>query len=51
MWFTRITLLVKLRLCSQAESELQAFGSLDKPDLYYEFYPDVFHGRRGEDKN
>ncbi len=47
VWLTRVSLLVKLRLYSQAESELQAFGSLDKPDLYYEFYPDAFAGRRG----
>ncbi|XP_078596671.1 uncharacterized protein LOC144873289 isoform X1 [Branchiostoma floridae x Branchiostoma japonicum] len=47
LWFTRIALLVRLRMFSTAEAELEAFGSLDQPDLYYEFYPDTYKGRRG----
>ena len=47
LWFIRIGLLMKLRLYSHAEAEMQAFGNLDNPDLYYEFYPDLYPGRRG----
>ena len=47
LWFVRIALLMKLRLYADAESECQAFGNLDSADLYYEFYPDVYGGRRG----
>jgi len=38
---------MKLRLYADAESECQAFGNLDSADLYYEFYPDTYGGRRG----
>ncbi|XP_066274714.1 trafficking protein particle complex subunit 12-like [Branchiostoma lanceolatum] len=47
LWFTRIALLVRLRMFSTAEAELEAFSGLDQPDLYYEFYPDTYKGRRG----
>ncbi len=40
-------MLVKLHLYSQAEGECQAFGNMDQPDLYYEYYPDKYPGRRG----
>jgi len=32
---------------STAEVELEAFGSFDQPDLFYEFYPDTYPGRKG----
>lgn len=47
LWFTRLTLLMKLRLYNIAETEYQAFQGLDTPDLYYEFYPHIFPGRKG----
>ncbi|KAK3089070.1 hypothetical protein FSP39_000547 [Pinctada imbricata] len=47
LWFTRLVLLMKLRLYNVAESELQAFQNLDTPDLYYEFYPHIYPGRKG----
>ena len=47
IWFTRIALLVKLRQFSVAEVEAEAFGDLDRPDLYFQFYPDMYGGRRG----
>ena len=43
----RLSLFIKLRLYTHAETELHAFGNLDKPDLYYEFYQDTYLGRRG----
>nr|KAF6308584.1 trafficking protein particle complex 12 [Myotis myotis] len=39
--------LVKLGLFQNAELEFEPFGSLDQPDLYYEYYPHVYPGRRG----
>ncbi|XP_064487185.1 trafficking protein particle complex subunit 12-like [Ornithodoros turicata] len=47
LWYTRLALFVKLRKFPLAEVEAEAFGSLDKPDLYYEFYPDTFPGKKG----
>ncbi|XP_018416001.1 PREDICTED: trafficking protein particle complex subunit 12, partial [Nanorana parkeri] len=47
LWFLRLSLLVKLGLFQNAEMEFEAFKNLDQPDLYYEYYPHVYPGRRG----
>jgi len=47
VWFCRIALLFKLQMFSTAEVELEAFGSFNQPDLFYEFYPDTYPGRKG----
>ncbi|XP_066531061.1 trafficking protein particle complex subunit 12 [Hoplias malabaricus] len=47
LWFVRLALLVKLNLFQNAEMEFEPFGNLDHPDLYYEYYPTVYPGRRG----
>uniref|UniRef100_A0A8K9Y2D9 Trafficking protein particle complex subunit 12 n=1 Tax=Oncorhynchus mykiss TaxID=8022 RepID=A0A8K9Y2D9_ONCMY len=47
LWFVRLALLTKLSLFQNAEMELEPFGNLDQPDLYYEYYPTVYPGRRG----
>lgn len=47
LWFVRLALLVKLSLFQNAELELEPFGNLDQPDLYYEYYPTVYPGRQG----
>uniref|UniRef100_A0A8C8Z161 Trafficking protein particle complex subunit 12 n=1 Tax=Prolemur simus TaxID=1328070 RepID=A0A8C8Z161_PROSS len=47
LWFVRLALLVKLGLFQNAEMEFESFGNLDQPDLYYEYYPHVYPGRRG----
>ncbi|KAF5917268.1 hypothetical protein HPG69_008340 [Diceros bicornis minor] len=46
LWFVRLALLVKLGLFQNAEMEFEPFGNLDQPDLYYEYYPHVYPGRR-----
>ncbi|TSM77389.1 Trafficking protein particle complex subunit 12 [Bagarius yarrelli] len=47
LWFVRLALLVKLSLFQNVELEFEPFGNLDQPDLYYEYYPTVYPGRRG----
>ncbi|XP_067099224.1 trafficking protein particle complex subunit 12 isoform X1 [Osmerus mordax] len=47
LWFVRLALLIKLSLFQNAEIEMEPFGSMDQPDLYYEYYPTVYPGRRG----
>uniref|UniRef100_A0A0K2V156 Uncharacterized protein n=1 Tax=Lepeophtheirus salmonis TaxID=72036 RepID=A0A0K2V156_LEPSM len=48
VWFIRLSLLVKLNLINKAEAESEPFQpDGDKPDLYYEFYPEDFPGRTG----
>ena len=47
IWWIRLALLVKLRQFSTAEAEAAAFGSLESPDLFYQFYPDLHPGKRG----
>lgn len=39
---------MKLGLFQNAEMEFEPFGNLDQPDLYYEYYPHVYPGRRGK---
>ncbi|KAF0297248.1 Trafficking protein particle complex subunit 12 [Amphibalanus amphitrite] len=47
LWFTRLALLVRLRQFAVAEREAQAWGDLDTADLFFQYYPDLYGGRRG----
>ncbi|RVE66360.1 hypothetical protein OJAV_G00106560 [Oryzias javanicus] len=38
---------LQLNLFQNAELEFEPFGNLDQPDLYYEYYPTVYPGKRG----
>ena len=38
IWYIRLFLLVQLKQFSTVEVEVEAFGDLDKPDLYHEYY-------------
>ncbi|KAG1682464.1 Trafficking protein particle complex subunit 12 [Nymphon striatum] len=48
LWFCRIGLLVKIKMFKEAFDESLPFSpGLDNPDIYYDFYPDVYTGRKG----
>lgn len=47
IYFTRVLALFKLRAFERASQELKLLGNLDRPELFYEFYPETFKGRRG----
>ncbi|XP_029158139.1 trafficking protein particle complex subunit 12 [Nylanderia fulva] len=45
LWYTRLSLLVKLRQMDVLENESKPFGNLDKPDMYFTFYPELYGTR------
>ncbi|GLV36455.1 uncharacterized protein CBL_08946 [Carabus blaptoides fortunei] len=47
LWFTRIALLIKIKSFTLAQVEGEPFGLLDKPDLFFQFYPEMYGGRPG----
>ncbi|XP_065670386.1 trafficking protein particle complex subunit 12 isoform X2 [Hydra vulgaris] len=47
IWFVRLSQMVKLRMYSSAEAELNAFKDFESPNLYYQFYHNIYPGVRG----
>lgn len=47
LWFTRLALLAKLGQYELLQSEAEAFDYLTRPDVYYEFHPDMYNGKKG----
>jgi len=47
IWWVRMALLVKLRQYSVAEAEAVSFGDLTNPDLYFQYYPELYPGKKG----
>lgn len=38
---------MRLRQYNTEEVEIESFIDMDQPDLYYDYYPDAYKGRRG----
>ncbi|XP_015601566.1 trafficking protein particle complex subunit 12 [Cephus cinctus] len=47
LWFTRLALLAKLKQIDILENESRPFGNLDKPDMFFTFYPELYGTRPG----
>uniref|UniRef100_A0A336LPB4 CSON015584 protein n=1 Tax=Culicoides sonorensis TaxID=179676 RepID=A0A336LPB4_CULSO len=47
LWFTRLALLLRLGQYEICIREAEAFGNLNFPDMYYEYYPELYAGRKG----
>ncbi|KAJ6647701.1 Trafficking protein particle complex subunit 12 [Pseudolycoriella hygida] len=47
LWFTRFALLMKLGQYDLCQFEAEAFGSLNRSDVYFEFYPEMYPNRKG----
>ncbi|XP_043269348.1 trafficking protein particle complex subunit 12 [Venturia canescens] len=47
LWYTRLSLLAKLKHFEVLRAESQPFGDLDKPDMYFTFYPELYGTRPG----
>ena len=47
LWFTRLALLLKLGQYETAQIEAEPFGMLQNPDVFFDFYPDMYNGKKG----
>ncbi|KAH1002411.1 hypothetical protein HUJ04_008499 [Dendroctonus ponderosae] len=47
LWYIRIALLVKTKSLAVAQAEAQPFSQLEKPDIFYQYYPEMYGGRTG----
>ncbi|XP_034951114.1 trafficking protein particle complex subunit 12 [Chelonus insularis] len=47
LWYTRLSLLLKLKQFDILKAESEPFGNLDKPDMYFTFYPELYGTRHG----
>uniref|UniRef100_A0A5K3ESI6 TPR_REGION domain-containing protein n=1 Tax=Mesocestoides corti TaxID=53468 RepID=A0A5K3ESI6_MESCO len=47
LWLLRLSLLKRTQQYALMNQELEAFGTLDYPDVYYEHAPHLYPGRKG----
>ncbi|XP_030387046.1 trafficking protein particle complex subunit 12 [Scaptodrosophila lebanonensis] len=47
LWFTRLALLAKLGEFELLQAEASPFEQLNAPDVFYEFYPEMYNGKSG----
>ncbi|KAH8256072.1 hypothetical protein KR026_006726 [Drosophila bipectinata] len=47
LWFTRLALLAKLGEFELLNTEAEPFGQLNSPDVFYDFYPEMYNGKSG----
>ena len=48
MWSARLALLVAMQQYREAEVEMEAFGDLSNPDLYYQYHTHNYPEQSGE---
>ncbi|CAH0403184.1 unnamed protein product [Chilo suppressalis] len=47
LWLTRFAVMLRLRLHEPLLKEAEPFGDFSKPDMFYQFYPDMYENRTG----
>ncbi|KAJ2941227.1 hypothetical protein O0L34_g3422 [Tuta absoluta] len=47
LWLTRFAVMSRIKLHEPLLQEADAFGDFSKPDMFYEFYPETYEGRKG----
>ncbi|XP_075161705.1 trafficking protein particle complex subunit 12-like isoform X2 [Haematobia irritans] len=47
LWFTRLALLIKLGEYELLQKEAEPFDRLNRPDVFFEFYPEMYPGKIG----
>ncbi|KAL1517484.1 hypothetical protein ABEB36_001246 [Hypothenemus hampei] len=47
LWYIRLTMLIKIKSLAVAQAEAQPFSQLEKPDIFYQYYPEVYGTRTG----
>ncbi|CAB3229386.1 unnamed protein product [Arctia plantaginis] len=47
LWLTRFAVMSRIKLYDTLVKEAEPFGDLNKPDMFYEFYPETYENRSG----
>ncbi|XP_026333735.1 trafficking protein particle complex subunit 12 [Hyposmocoma kahamanoa] len=47
LWLTRFAVMLRIKLHEPLIKEAEPFGDFSKPDMFYEFYPDLHENRTG----
>ncbi|XP_045505489.1 trafficking protein particle complex subunit 12 isoform X2 [Colias croceus] len=47
LWLTRFAVMLRIRLHEPLLKEAEPFGDFSKPDMFYQFYPDLYENRSG----
>ncbi|KAM3955835.1 trafficking protein particle complex subunit 12 [Aphomia sociella] len=47
LWLTRFAVMLRIKLHEPLLKEAEPFGDFNKPDMFYQFYPDTYESRTG----
>ncbi|XP_037296566.1 trafficking protein particle complex subunit 12 isoform X1 [Manduca sexta] len=47
LWLTRFALMLRIKLHEPLAREAEPFGDCCKPDMFYQFYPEIYENRTG----
>ncbi|XP_045513451.1 trafficking protein particle complex subunit 12 isoform X1 [Pieris brassicae] len=47
LWLTRFAVMLRIKLNDSLMKEAEPFGDFMKPDMFYQFYPDIHENRTG----